>query len=219
MTQNEKEQSTLLIDKPQKPEESEKVMTHRQPIIDSIEPKNVEWTKNMKLAIIGQNLKTNRVSIQFGKFNTVTPKSEDIKDNQIRVALPEKLNAGFNSVEVVHSVIQANQVGRFKSNLVVFLLAPKITKVEPICVLCGKNLSLEFEPAITCKQKVAVIIGNHVFSIPSRDRESDPVKKLLIRIPRDFPVGEYLVSLWVDGAKSLSEVYEGKYVGPKIKVC
>jgi hypothetical protein len=197
------------------------VTQFRQPIVTKVEPQILQWAAVMELKITGQNLKADKVYIRFDKLEPVAVPDENVRDNQILVSVPDELTAGIKPVQVIHRLMLGNPESEhegYESNTAAFILVPKITTQEPIIVLRGSDLTLEFEPAAGPQQKAAVLLGPHVLSIPQQESGSDPVKSLSVKIPEDFPIGEHPLRLRIDGAESFLRTDGEKYSGPKVTV-
>jgi hypothetical protein len=201
----------------------------KQPVIDRVEPQIIERTANARLIIIGRNLRSDRVAVQFGDLDPEIPQSNNIADGQISIPVPQELRAGIRPVRVIHQLMLGSQEVEhrgFESNIVAFVLAPRITKINNVDISIASlvrvnrntDLVIEFEPSVTLEQKVAILVGNHSFSVPQRDLTSAPAKELSIRIPANFSTGIFLVRLRIDGAESLLRYENNEFVGPKIEV-
>lgn len=202
----------------------------KQPVIDRTEPQIVEKTANARLTIIGRNLRSDRVAVQFGDLDPEIPQSNDVvTDDQISIPVPQELTAGIRPVRVIHQqMLGSPEVEHrgYESNIVAFVLAPRITKINDVDILfsplVGVNrntdLVIEFEPSVTPEQKVAILVGNHSFPVPQRVLTSAPAKELSIGIPANFTTGIFLVRLRIDGAESLLKYENNELVGPKIEL-
>jgi hypothetical protein len=127
------------------------VLPFKQPVIERVEPQILERKPDAKLTIIGRNLKGEEVAVRFGKIS-VTPKTEDVIDDRIIISVPDVLTAGIKPVKVMHKLkVGSPPTPRdiYQSNLVAFVLAPRITHIDPVNVTRGSDLTLRFEPAIT----------------------------------------------------------------------
>jgi hypothetical protein len=156
------------------------VLQFRQPILERIEPQIIEQGPNARIKLTGQNLKADNVSVHFGRLAAV-PKAEDIRDDQILIEVPRYLTAGIKSVQVVHPLLLGSpevEHKGFLSNLVPFVLAPRITKVNlsplipnapPIEIAHDGPVSDEFEPAVTSRQKVALLMGDLTIPVSGQD--------------------------------------------------
>jgi hypothetical protein len=201
------------------------VAPFRQPIIDKVEPQILERTSDAKITIKGRNLKADdRVVVQFNGGEPQPPDGDDVvEDNQIVIAVPSDLSAGIKSVQVIHKMElglpKIPHLG-YESNVVSFVLAPKITNISPTELARGTDLVLDFEPAISPRQKASLLIGDYTLSVTRDPAVSIPVKTLSVKIPEDFPIDEYLLRLRVNGAESFLEVdpTDNTFVGPKITI-
>jgi len=106
----------------------------------------------------------------------------------------------------------------FKSNIVAFILAPKITNITPSTIVRGNDLNIQFNPPVAAEQKVFLLlnsseIGNYTFPIPSPPLGSAAVDNLSINTS-DFPIGEFLVRLQIDGAQSMPEIDQDPQITP-----
>jgi hypothetical protein len=179
----------------------------QQPVIIRIEP--MIWGQkpiNEALAVElrGMNLKADGTTeVHFGEEASVTPNSKDIGNDRIFVTIPNNLPVGSYEIWVSHQNASSPS-SDIRSNVVTFLLASKITSPREASVAQGSNLEIEFQPVILRSQRVELLLG--VFRLPvpmpAEPEGDDPVNKLSILIPGDFPVGTYTVRLQVDNLVS-----------------
>lgn len=202
------------------------VAPSRPIVIDNVEPQILEYNINAKLAINGKNLKAKKVIVKIANLPVeITPNK--CTNSKIIVTIPENSTAGVKPVQVIHPIFDSPEPEQqgFESNVAAFMLAPKIIKVYPTSISPGKDLNLDFEPAINPDQKVFIIVGDYPFAVEQRDPKSAPIKKLSITIPKDFSPKTYLVRMRVDGVESYPEIDSypnsnayGRYVRPRITV-
>ena len=181
------------------------------------------------LTLEGQDLAGTTTRVVFDGQMLVEP--DTISDWQIATTLPSDLAVGIHTVQIVHLLdVESGDPSEprrgAESNLVAFALAPQITSTLPITGAPGGLLTLEFTPPVERKQRVALFVGDRTISIPTRP-DSDPpnTTSFDFPIPADFPAGEYLLRLRVDGADSPLMVDDdsasptfNQYIGPKAKI-
>ncbi len=188
----------------------------RLPVITQVEPTGIEFAPDAQLTLNGENLSAERVSVRFGAFEAVP---HAITDREIVVGLPAGLRAGVNSVQVVHKIALAESADLrdiVKSNLATFELAPRITSPTPLTTARGGTLTVPCAPAIAGNQRVSLLIGERELRLPQRP---DSTETLALVIPADFPAGDFLFRLRVDGVESrLSTDESGRYSGPIVRL-
>ena len=107
------------------------MLFHLSIYIEKIEPLVVRRTNNSTIKIIGSNLKSDKVVVQFGNI-AVVPKLEDINHDYISVSVPNNLTAGIKPVQVIHNIrigSRPEPYNIFKSNVAPFVLAPNIINI------------------------------------------------------------------------------------------
>lgn len=193
--------------------------------IEKIEPLVVRPTNNPTIKIIGSNLKSDSVVVQFGNI-VAAPKLEDINHDYISVSVPSNLSAGIKPVQVIHNIrfgSRPEPYNIFKSNVAPFVLAPNIINISSSTIVQGATLSVEIEPAIEPHQKVEILIGDYSIPVPPLVGEQ-PSNNVSVRVPIDLLAEgqqekEFLLRIRVDGAESFLETNnEKKFVGPMVKV-
>jgi hypothetical protein len=202
-----------------------RVLPFQRPAIDEVTPQILEPGET--LTIRGQNLKTDVVKVNFGR-TAATPAS--ISNREIEVALPAGLRAGVNTVQVVQFLDfesgSASEPHRlFESNVAAVIVAPKIDLPplpEPVfgTVPRGTTLTLDVTPPIGRSQDVRLLLGNRSIALAPRSLSNPPTtSSLTFDIPANFPTGEFLVRLQVDGAQSkLVDAGTAGYTGPKVVI-
>jgi len=208
-------------------ERSLRVLPFQRPVIDGVSPQTLESGQTM--TIRGQNLKADVVKINFGR-TTVTP--ANISNVQMDVTLPAGLAAGVNTVQVVQfldfATGSASEPHRlFESNVAAFILAPKIKTPQPPPpepvfgnVARGSAFAVEVAPPVGRSQDVRLLLGNRTIAFLSRPLSDPPTTtSLKFQVPSDFPTGEFLVRVQVDGAQSkLVQGGAAGYTGPKVAI-
>jgi hypothetical protein len=194
------------------------VMPFRRPVIDAVSPQVI--TSGGTLTIQGHNLKGDITRVRFG---TILVDPDTIGDRQIEVIVPPGLLAGVRTVQVIHELdlgTSSEPHRGFESNVVAFMLVPQITTPPPISVAQGATLSLSFAPPIGRTQRVTLLIGDQALTIPPRaPTDPDTADTLDFDIPLEFPTGEFLLRVRVDGAESLLTVdTDDQYTGPKVTI-
>jgi Fe-S cluster biogenesis protein NfuA len=202
-----------------------RVLPFQRPVIDEIAPQILE--PGGTLTIRGRNLETDVVKVNFGR-TAATPAS--ITNTQIEVALPAGLSAGVNTVQVVQfldfNTGPAFEPHRlFESNVAAFIVSPKINLPagpEPVfgTVTRGAPLTLDVTPPVGRSQDVRLLLGNRGIVLAPRPPSAPPTTtSLRFDIPSNFPTGEFLVRVQVDGAQSkLVGAGATGYTGPKVVI-
>ena len=107
-----------------------------------------------------------------------------------------------------------------ESNVAAFVLAPRITTAAPITAARDSTLTLAIDPPVGRAQRVALLAGSNTISIDARDASGpDTTATLGFPIPSDFPTGQQLLRVQIDGAESpVGTDTTGKYVSPTIEI-
>jgi Pvc16 N-terminal domain len=186
------------------------VIPPSRPEIKRIEPqKIVGWSATgMEISLIGQNLKAEDVRIDFGEGLPLEdlPRPNSMTDNKIVVEIPNRFTLGTKQVRVIHPLSMGSPGSPHKgyvSNMTTFMISPSITNVDPKTVKQGQQLTLNFEPAVTYKQKVNVLIGTLLLPVPTREEGLPPITNVSVIIPDDLPAKTYSIRLQVNGIESL----------------
>ena len=225
------EATVVLIERPHRPKAALPVhaanlyvLPIRLPLIETADPQIL--TAGQTLTIRGLNLRGDVVKVRFGLVPPVAPDS--ISDRSLVVTLPVGLPAGVNTVQVVHELNIGTPPAAhrgFESNVAAFILAPRITTPPPITVERGTTLVLSIEPSVMLSQRVALLVGDREIALPIPTPGSPPTGTLNIEIPSDFPTGNFLLRVRVDGAESPLEVDTNEnsptfnqYIGPMITI-
>ena len=227
--------SVLLLDTKKKPkptlpvkERLVYVKSFKQPLINKIEPQNLEYISNAQINILGENLKDEKTLVHIDDLQ-IEPAKSDVFDNKISINIPQNLNAGIKRIKISHPLVvglnQSEHRGAAESNLGAFILSPKITKILPQDINRGDNLTIHFEPPITPDQQAMLLVGDQTFVIARHQKENAPIESISIKISEDFAAGTYLVRLRVDGAESHLSTDENpdspsyqKYIEPHLTV-
>jgi hypothetical protein len=199
------------------------VMPFQQPTIETVSPQFA--LPGAKLTLGGYNLKGQITKVRFG---TLTVDPDTLNADQIEVTAPAGLLAGVNTVQVVQSLDfgTPNEPHRgFASNVAAFMLTPRITTAKPT-VAQGGTLTLSVTPPVDRSERVALLVGDRTISIPDRPATGPATTTDLdFPIPADFPKGNFLLRVQVDGAESALEVDTNKqsptynqYVGPTVNI-
>jgi hypothetical protein len=197
----------------------------RRPFISAVEPQAV--LPGGTLAIKGYNLRGVSTIVSFGA-SSVTVSSAS--DERIDVSPPAGLRAGVNTVQVIHEVDLGDPPvthpgAGFESNVVAFVLAPRITTPPPLIVARGATLGLDLVPPVASDQRVNLLIGDQALPLPARPAADPPATTLSFPIPASFTAGSFLLRVQVDGAQSPLEVDTNQasltfnqYIGPKVTI-
>jgi len=179
------------------------------------------------VAEAGETLRISGVNLA-GPLTRVTLGDQSIPvatplDNQIDVIVPSTLPAGIHPVQVVHDLMlgQPPTPHRgFRSNVVAFLLIPRIVSVNPAATASsGATITVTVSPSVRRTQEVVLLLGDHVIPAVPLPPESFPSATVQFQL-RDIPAGPYLMRIRVDGAESRLTVDPGtkKYTGPQYTV-
>ena len=207
---------------------SVRVLPFQMPLIEDVSPSLC--VPGDTLTIKGQNLRSDIVRIDF-RSTRATPSV--LTNKRIDVVLPPGLAAGVNTVSVVQFLnfntgAPSEPHRLFESNLGVFVLAPTATILQPppppppgsVTVVRGQTLTLGVTPPIGRSQDARLLLGSGTIALPARPTTDPPTAdNLIFTIPPDFPTGEFLMRLQVDGAQSqlVSDPVQG-YTGPKVTI-
>ncbi|MCL2173285.1 MAG: Pvc16 family protein [Candidatus Bathyarchaeota archaeon] len=179
----------------------------KQPIIEKIEPQIMTYDPQRRLDITGRHLNSDQVLVHLsGK--EIKVEAKNISENKISILIPDDTLAGVKQVQILQKVLFNNNISKehkaYTSNIAAFVLTPNLKTVTPTSLRPGETLTLTFEPAITKHQKVNVLIGDYVINAdsPIATVTDYPLKKLIVKIPKHIPEGNYPVRLRVDNADS-----------------
>jgi hypothetical protein len=101
------------------------------------------------------------------------------------------------------------------------MLRPRISTPTPVTAARNTTLKLDCAPAVGRTQRVALLLGEHEIAIPARSAAGPPeTSQLEFPIPAEFPTGQFLARLRVEGAESSleSDAGTGNYVGPLVEI-
>lgn len=223
--------SVVLIEADQAPRQvlpvrqrNVRVLPYQRPFIEEVTPQILEVGN--QLIIRGRNLKSDLVKVRLSSTETA-PTS--LTSDQVNVALPPGLPAGVNTAQIVQlldfgSGSPSEPHRLFESNVTAFVVAPKLAVPagpEPVfgTVTRGSAFPVTVAPPVGRTQEARLIVGHRSITLPSRPASAPPATTALpFTIPADFPTGEFLVRVQVDGAQSkLSEDATG-FTGPKVVI-
>jgi hypothetical protein len=201
------------------------VTPFRRPFIAALEPQVV--VAGETLAIKGFNLKGASTKVSFGATAvSVNPAS----DERIDISPPASLRAGVNTAQVLHEVSLGKAPtphpgAGFESNVVAFVLAPRITTAAPLTAVRGATLTFDVTPAVASDQRVILLIGDQALPLPARSAAAPPATTLSFPIPAKFTPGSFLMRVQVDGAPSSLDVDTAtgsptinQYIGPQVTI-
>jgi Pvc16 N-terminal domain len=201
------------------------VLPFKRPIIERVEPQVVERTANAEIAIIGHNLRSDSITIQFGEILS-TPEPEDVTDDRISILVPANLTSGIKPIQVIHNQrlgFRPDPYQVFRSNVAAFILAPRITNIVTPSVAEGSALTIDVEPAVAPRQKIEILLGDYTLSLPAITG-TQPVHRLSAQVPTGIleegqAQAEFLLRVRVDGAESFLRVdNQNRFTGPSIEV-
>jgi Pvc16 N-terminal domain len=199
------------------------VLPFRPPAIESVFPQSA--TPGARLAILGQNLKADRVRVRFGAASS---DPETVSDRRIEVVLPVSLRAGINTVQVVHPLDLGTPVEPhegFESNVAVFVLRPTIVaSVSNVSVstingvtVASADVQVNVTPPVGKAQRVALLLNEfdppadrapraYRFEAPPRDLPGAPETTAVFSFAVEgVAPATYLVRVRVDAAESALE--------------
>lgn len=194
-----------------------------------------------RLVLRGSQLKGEDTLVLVDDIELI-PLPENLKPDQIIIALPGSLEAGTHTVQVVQRVELGSPPAPHRgveSNGASFTLAPGIQTVTASGAQGAGTLDLTVNPLVGAQQKVAVLLNElqplespppgpgraYTLFIPSRiDVQSPPASLPLpsAALSVDFSgivPGSYLVRVQIDGAESpLESDPSGTFSGPLVQV-
>ena len=209
------------------------VLPFQQPAITDVSPQVIET--GGRLTLRGQNFNVGTIQVKFG---TTAVGPDSTTGQSVEVTVPAGLQAGVNTVQVVQ-LIDFNTAPppdlrrAFESNVSAFMLVPRIETNQPPpsepvlgAVSRDADFTLEVSPPVGRAQDVQLLLGNQMLALPARPPNAPPVTSLKFHIPADFPTGDFLVRVQVDGAQSRLVLDPNKspddltasYTGPKVRV-
>jgi hypothetical protein len=205
------------------------VIPFLQPFIEEILPEPPQSVESGgKLTIRGQNFNTGIVRINFG--GTEVPPNT-LTNTQFTVAVPAGLTAGVRSLQVVQLIDYGSGSSSephrgFESNVAVFILAPKILLPQPLppqpvlgTVVRGSGFTINVAPPVSRNQDVRLLVGDETILLPTRLPTDPPLlTNLTFTIPADFPTGQFMVRLQVDGAQSSLSDKNSAFDGPQLSI-
>lgn len=176
------------------------------------------------LVIDGQQLR-GQTTLVLVDDTEIVPNDDKVTDTRIIVPVPSDLQPGLHSVQVVQRVdfgtgLTSDPHRGVESNVAAFVLAPQITTASPITAARNSTLTLAIDPPVGRAQRVALLAGSNTISIDARDASGpDTTATLDFPIPSDFPTGEQLLRVQIDGAESpLGTDTAGKYISPTVEI-
>lgn len=212
------------------------VTPFRQPVIETLAP--AAPTIHQRLTIAGQQLAGDAVLVDFGR---ATQAVRPVSGGRLEVDLPPELQAGVNSVQVIHQ-IDLGTAGRadwrrsFASNIVPFVLRPVISVADDdggvTTVSLPAGLTVHFEPGVGASQQVLLLLAEDLaaaddhepraYVIPRPEPAGPEADDRTSSITFDLSgvaAGDYFVRVQVDGAGSeLTRDERGAFAGPKVTV-
>ncbi|MEM1251926.1 MAG: DUF4255 domain-containing protein [Cyanobacteria bacterium P01_H01_bin.21] len=198
------------------------VMPLRRPVINAVQPQLIN--PNGTLIIQGYNLRADELRVRINGDIQIAPTADNVSDTQISVELPNTLQTGLKTVQVVHYVNYepndenpADLREGFESNTVSFILRPEIIGISPDPVAQNQSLTLTVVTPVNDRQQVQLFLGDQSIS-NFQLVGALPTTTLTFDIPADFTPGEYLVRLRIDGAESELQPETGPYSAPTVTV-
>lgn len=189
-----------------------------------------------RVVLRGRRLRGERTSLRIGG-RTAIPDPASVEDSEIALALPGGLEAGAQSVQVLHERLLGEPPVPHPgvcSNLAAFVLHPEIVSTPTL--ESGDVVRVTVDPPVGPRQRVVLLL-NERFVTPSPPAETPPLRAYSFVAPPspvvspsapasqiDVPIsgvapGTYLVRVQVDGAESpLGYDAFGLYVSPSLAI-
>jgi hypothetical protein len=213
----------------------DKIGQLKSPIIESIEPRVLEYAPNASIVVLGSSLNGPSVAAEFNDSLNSKLNGENNSDKRIVVPIPAEIEPGIQRVTINHYLSSQNDGQTFgkrsvlKSNSYPFVLTPRIMSPRQGKIERGKEMTIEFEPPVSKEKTVFAYLGDAVVpAIHVKDPRSNgdsKVGSVKLVIPADLPSGPYLLRVAVDGATSMLVTDENprstnfrKAIGPYIEV-
>jgi hypothetical protein len=175
------------------------------------EPITVDTT----LVIRGQRLRNERTQVRIGQIEVVPQKIGDQEITLELASIPANtLKAGVQSLQVIHR-LATDPLRGVESNVVPFVLRPKITKIQLDNVEADEELrsatvTLTLNPPVDKGQRLILALNQRISNSPvaySFNAIKREESSATITIPiQEVQAGEYLVRVQIDGAESRLEV-------------
>jgi len=231
----------------------------RPPVIHKIvpQPPVIEYlspTSTPSLSLIGQSFLTENIKVQiddnYDNSIILIPLLSSISEKKVDIILPNALISGISTdvitpgIKTVRIVQDLNPIINpkdptmhkgFESNIMPFIVVPKIDIQTPIHVARGDKLTLNFYPSILPKQKISFLFNDYEILIPQSDHQN-PINQIKFTVPTTiptqpgknpppFPSGNLLLRMRVDGVDSLLQIDHdensstyGQYISPIVTV-
>lgn len=185
------------------------------------------------IALLGRNLRGEATRVRIGGVEAV-PDADQVRDDEIRVGLPDGLPAGVLGAQVVHRLWMGTPPtlhAGTESNVAPFVLRPKIKDVSASAPDDPEDkvgtVTVGIEPTVAKEQRIVLFLNllggpssvtdPRAFSAVAEPRNAD-TDSVQFKV-RGLAVGqELLVRVQVDGAESLLEMEDGAYAAPKVTV-
>jgi hypothetical protein len=199
-------------------------MTIRQPLIVEVSPQPAVVPGTLSLR--GERLDADKVTVRF-LSGDVTPSAGAVSPMSITVDLPGALQAGAQTVQVLHEHRLDDSTETrpsFSSNAMPFVLIPTITAIPGGGFVAhrGTEFTLDLTPDVGPSQRVVLLIGSRGVprAIDTTAGGASPTGSVTFAIPADFPLGSDLLRVQVDGVESAleSDPVSGEYTGPRVTV-
>lgn len=219
----------------------DKVMSRSGPGAQIIEGQKI--LSGYQLVLVGSQLKNDNSKVNVSGIQII-PAKPDTSDSQIIFQLPDTLQAGIQSVEILQEMLMGSPPLPHKgmsSNVKTFLLSPTIELASATNVTVLKtdfraaNIHIKTKPAIGETQQITLLLNEFVaggapplsppssslaysFQVKAKDC-LNPLDPLELIIPiSGVKVNDYLVRIQVDTAESPVGPGNGQYSSPKISI-
>src|SRR5262249_59577638 len=137
--------------------------TQRPPSLTAVTPQLTPRSVGgvrARLTLDGVALKGDSTAVQFDELAPVIPVS--VTESQVTVDVPDPLRSGIHRIRalVTQRFDSAGVVRSFplESNLLPFVLEPRITTASPLAASVGGMVTIDVDPPIRPRQDVRLIV-------------------------------------------------------------
>ncbi|OUC11746.1 MAG: hypothetical protein B0A82_26520 [Alkalinema sp. CACIAM 70d] len=203
------------------------IVPFEQPVIAAVKPQIA--TPGSQLTLEGRNFRSQQVTVNFGAV-AIAP--DRLNDQEVQVTVPSNLSAGINTLQIQQLLDFGPDSGLhqgFESNLMPFVLAPKILQIAASEGIRSGNVTVTVQviPIVRKNQQVTLFLNQqggstgYSANLPPRDADSN---QLSFTFP-NVKAGQYLARLRVDGAASPLEIDDNpnsstfnQYIQPSVNL-
>ncbi len=205
------------------------VLPFHSPIIDQIisaNGANFPILPNGTIVITGRNLRGDDTRVRIGG-ELVAPR--EVSNAQITLPLTllgDKLRAGVQSVQIIHTVFSGPPLYGFESNVAAFVLRPFFTGPDVVFDAAAGEITINnITPAVGATQRVVLLLyeivnppgrlpNSYSFNAEARTNLSDPLKFKITNVAS----GDYIVRVQIDGAENIDLNQQGNFVWPTVTI-